>query len=79
MELNSNELLIDLAKVGIGISFVPEFCLNSMIIEDENLIKIDVVDNVPERKLVVATSESSEKSDIINEFMQVLNVQELVV
>ena len=77
MELNSNELLIDMAKVGMGIAFVPEFCLNH-IGDDENMIKIDVMDNVPARKLVVATKEDGENMDIVNEFIDVLNVEQLV-
>lgn len=77
MELNSNELLIDLAKVGMGIAFVPEFCLNH-IMDDENMIKIDIMDNVPSRKLVVATKEDGENIDIVNKFMEVLNIHQLV-
>ena len=77
MELNSNELLIDLAKVGMGIAFVPEFCLNH-IMDDENMITVDVMDNVPTRKLVVATKEDGDNKDIVNKFMEVLNVHQLV-
>ena len=27
IELSSNDLLIDLAKIGLGIAFVPDFCI----------------------------------------------------
>ena len=78
MELSSNELLLDLAKVGMGIAFIPEFCLNH-ITDDENMIKIDIMDNVPPRKLVVATKEEGENIDIVHKFMEVLNVNHVLV
>lgn len=28
IELSSNDLLIDLAKIGLGIAFVPDYCIN---------------------------------------------------
>lgn len=27
IELSSNDLLIDLARIGLGIAFVPDFCI----------------------------------------------------
>ncbi|MBE5934161.1 MAG: LysR family transcriptional regulator [Lachnospiraceae bacterium] len=77
MELNSNELLIDLAKVGMGIAFVPEFCLNH-VEDDENMIKVDIMDNVPTRKIVVATKDEGENMDVVNKFIDVLNIHQLV-
>ena len=32
IELSSNDLLIDLARIGLGIAFVPDFCMPA----DEN-------------------------------------------
>lgn len=50
IELASNDLLIDLARIGLGIAFVPDFCINNLgelaIIETEQMI--------PSRKLVAA-------------------------
>ena len=77
MELNSNELLIDLAKVGIGIAFVPEFCLKN-VLEEDNMIKVDVFDSLPERKIVVATKDEINRSENVKEFLDVLKVHELV-
>lgn len=28
IELSSNDLLIDLARIGLGIAFIPDYCLN---------------------------------------------------
>ena len=30
IELSSNDLLIDLARIGLGIAFVPDFCIPKM-------------------------------------------------
>lgn len=50
IELSSNDLLIDLAKIGLGIAFVPDFCVNS---QSEHLIILETEESLPERKLVV--------------------------
>ncbi|MFU0827425.1 MAG: LysR family transcriptional regulator [Lachnoclostridium sp.] len=51
IELSSNDLLIDLAKIGLGIAFIPDFCLKD---NTSNLVTIKVRDPLPTRKLVVA-------------------------
>ncbi len=51
IELSSNDLLIDLASIGLGIAFVPEFCLENKL---SDLIIIDVKETLPTRKLAVA-------------------------
>lgn len=50
IELSSNDLLIDLAKIGLGIAFVPEFCVKEL----DNLAVIDTKEKIPARKLVLA-------------------------
>ncbi|WP_312373059.1 LysR family transcriptional regulator [Lachnoclostridium sp.] len=56
IELSSNDLLIDLAKIGLGIAFVPDFCINN--INSSELITLETADEMPERKLVVAYDDS---------------------
>ena len=56
VELSSNDLLIDLAKIGLGIAFVPDFCVEN--ISKDELIILDTAEPLPERKLVVAYDES---------------------
>ena len=50
IELASNDLLIDLARIGLGIAFVPDYCLKDM--EELAIIKTEQV--IPSRKLVAA-------------------------
>lgn len=59
IELSSNDLLIDLAKIGLGIAFVPDFCIK----DEKNLFKIKTLEVLPKRKLVMAYN----KQIIINE------------
>lgn len=52
IELSSNDLLIDLAKIGLGIAFVPDFCVPPE--DSEQLIVLDTREALPQRKLIAA-------------------------
>lgn len=59
IELNSNDLLIDMARIGLGIAFVPDYLvknLNSVNDPLEELVILNLKDKMPERKLVAAYS-----------------------
>lgn len=49
VELSSNDLLIDLAKIGLGIAFVPEFTVRDC----KELTQIQLKENLPTRKLSI--------------------------
>lgn len=59
VELSSNDLLIDLAKIGLGIAFVPDFCVK----ESEQLSIIHTIKKIPSRLLVVAYNKDIQISD----------------
>lgn len=50
IELGSNDLLIDLARIGLGIAFVPEFCLP----KDSDLFRIRLAEDFPQRELTIS-------------------------
>lgn len=52
IELSSNDLLIDLAKIGLGIAFVPDFCVPGQ--NNDELVILNTAEVLPERKLVIA-------------------------
>ena len=52
IELASNDLLIDLAKIGLGIAFIPDYCLTDK--NSENLFVVETKEELPERKLAIA-------------------------
>ncbi|MCL2864654.1 MAG: LysR family transcriptional regulator [Lachnospiraceae bacterium] len=54
VELVSNDLLIDLAKIGLGIAFIPDFCLTD---KEDRLFEIKTKETVPKRNLIIAYNE----------------------
>ena len=69
IELVSNDLLIDLARIGLGIAFIPEFCLSE---NDNDLFTLTLEETFPSRKLVVAYNESLPVSPAAKQFMEML-------
>ncbi len=51
IELSSNDLLLDLASIGLGIAFIPDFCLAH---KPDNLFLVDIGEKLPKRELVIA-------------------------
>lgn len=49
VELSSNDLLIDLAKIGLGIAFVPDFCISRV----PEITEINLTEALPTRRLSV--------------------------
>lgn len=69
IRLTSNDLLIDLAKIGLGIAFVPDFCVRK---ESKNLVVIHLTDRIPDRQLVVATMPSLPLTPAARAFVDLL-------
>ena len=55
IELSSNDLLIDLARIGLGIAFVPDFCIPA---DECQLYILKLAQSLPPRKRVVASNGS---------------------
>ena len=69
IELSSNDLLIDLARIGLGIAFVPDFCIPA---KDRNLFILDLKEQLPSRQMMVAYNESLPVSQAARQFMDIL-------
>ena len=69
IELSSNDLLIDLARIGLGIAFVPDFCIPA---NDKDLFILDLAEELPTRQMVVAYNESLPVSQAAKQFMDML-------
>ena len=69
IELSSNDLLIDLARIGLGIAFVPDFCIPR---EDGQLYVLDLEESLPTRQMVVAYNENLPISQAAKQFMDML-------
>lgn len=68
VELNSNDFLIDLARIGLGITFVPDYCLS----EDDELQILKTREAIPGRQLVAAINPSLPLSPSASEFLKLL-------
>ena len=69
IELSSNDLLIDLARIGLGIAFVPDFCI---LADESQLYILKLAQSLPARKLVVASNGSVPLSQAAKQFMDML-------
>jgi DNA-binding transcriptional LysR family regulator len=69
IELSSNDLLIDLAKIGLGIAFVPDYLISE---HDDSLFTLDLDEDLPVRQLIVACNENVPISQAAKSFMEML-------
>lgn len=70
IELSSNDLLIDLAKIGLGIAFVPDFCIQKPA--SEGLIILKTKEPMPERKLIAAYDDNLPLSEPAEFFIDLM-------
>ena len=62
------DLLIDLARIGLGIAFIPDFCL-SQTSDSDSLFIVETKEVLPERELVIAYNEKVPISKAAQEFL----------
>ena len=66
IELSSNDLLLDLAKIGLGIAFVPDYCVEA---SEESLFFVETEENLPPRELAIVHNEHIPVSKVAQEFL----------
>lgn len=69
IELSSNDLLIDLARIGLGIAFVPDFCIPP---GEKDLFVLQLQGAFPARHMVAVYNESLPLSRAVKQFMEIL-------
>lgn len=69
VELSSNDLLIDLAKIGLGIAFIPDYCLSK---DTSELYVLKTKEKMPKRQLVAAINPGLPVSASTEEFLKLL-------
>lgn len=67
IELTSNDLLIDLARIGLGIAFIPDFCL---INQPEGITVVSTKEELPPRELVIAYNKNAPITKTTEEFLE---------
>lgn len=73
IELSSNDLLIDLAKIGLGIAFIPDFCLDQ---KSDDLFFVETDEELPSRELVIVHNNKVPVSKLTQEFLNYFPVIE---
>ena len=66
IELTSNDLLIDLARIGLGIAFVPDYCITS---QSDDLFLLKTKEELPYRELAVVYNDQLPLSRASMEFL----------
>lgn len=66
IELTSNDLLLDLAKIGLGIAFVPDYCLPKA---SDDLFCLNMEDELPTRELAIVYNNRVPVSKATLEFL----------
>ena len=69
IELDSNDVLLDLASIGLGLAFVPEYCLT----DHNKLYPIRLAEVMPSRMVVLATSGNVPITQAAREFLQLFS------
>lgn len=66
IELTSNDLLLDLAQIGLGIAFVPDFCVSQ---KPGDLFQIRLESELPPRQLALIYNEHMPVSKAASQFL----------
>ncbi len=66
IELGSNDLLLDMARIGLGIAFLPDFCIPP---DSEDLFIVDIEEDLPVRQIVMAHNEHIPVSKAVENFL----------
>lgn len=67
IELSSNDLLLDLASIGLGIAFVPDYCLPK---HSTDLFPLSLAEELPGRQLMLVHSEQLPLSPAAKQFLE---------
>lgn len=68
VELGSIDLLVDMVRIDLGIAFVPDFCFS----ESEDLVKLVVEEDIPERHIGLVTHNRRPLSEAGKKFVELL-------
>ena len=68
VELNSNDLLVDLARIGLGIACVPDYMLSSLHGQEASLMHVNLKQQLPPRQLAIVYHENLPLSQAAQKF-----------
>lgn len=68
IEISSNALLIDLARIGLGVTFIPDYCVP----QTKDVFVVRLQEKLPGRKLVAVYNEKLPLSQAAEHFLEML-------
>ena len=68
IEISSNALLIDLTRIGLGVTFIPDYCIP----QTEEVFAVRLKEKLPRRKLVAVYNEKLPLSQAAAYFLEML-------
>lgn len=69
IELGSNDLLIDLARINLGIAFIPDFCLQN---DHPDLFQVSIKEPLPKRQIIASFTSALPTSLATKQFIEFL-------
>lgn len=66
IELSSNDLLLDLAKIGLGIAFIPDYCITN---KSNDLFYVETEEFLPPRELAIVHNNRVPISNVTQKFL----------
>ena len=70
IELASNDLLIDLARIGLGIACVPDYCIDEE--GETELFVVKMKDSLPARCIAVCSNDMGQTAESVFQFLNLL-------
>ena len=70
IELASNDLLIDLARIGLGIACVPDYCIDEE--KEEELFVVKMKEALPERGIAACYNDMGQTAEPVFQFLNIL-------
>ena len=70
IELASNDLLIDLARIGLGIACVPDYCIDEE--GETELFVVKMKDSLPERGIAACYNDMGQTTESVFQFLNLL-------
>ncbi|MGP1611619.1 MAG: LysR family transcriptional regulator [Catonella sp.] len=70
IELASNDLLIDLARIGLGIACVPDYCIDE--VNEKELFIVKMIDSLPERGIAACYNDMGQTAESVFQFLNLL-------
>ena len=70
IELASNDLLIDLARIGLGVACVPDYCIDEA--KEDELFVLKMADSFPERGIAACYNDMGQTAEPVFQFLNIL-------